>query len=99
MTPQEQFLKYRKPDAETLREESQKGWFLTSLTYAQAAVVDQGATIEEISGMNRFIETLTKLAADKPELVRLPVKQLQVLDRPSQAGADVPPRAEDKKKK
>lgn len=90
MSPQEQFLKYRTDDAAKLREESQKGWFLTSLVYAQAAVVDTGATIEEINGVNRFVETLTKLAADKPELVRLPVKRLQVLDRPATPGADIP---------
>lgn len=90
MTPQEQFLKYQPDTAKVLREQSQMGWFQTSIIYAQAAVVDRSATVEEINGMNRFIEMLTKLAADKPELVRLPVKQLQVLDRPVAPGADVP---------
>lgn len=97
MSPQEQFLKFRKDEAATLREESQKGWLLTSLTYAQAAVVDRGVTIEESNGINRFIETLLKLAADKPTLVRLPVKALQVLDRPTQPGADLPQAPTDKK--
>jgi len=81
MNPGEQFAKYQKPHAEMLRVESQKGWFLTSLIYAQAAVVDAGASAEEINGMNRLIETLTQLAADKPEFKRLPVKVLAVLDR------------------
>jgi hypothetical protein len=96
MNPQEQFLKFRKEDAETLRVESQRGWFLTSLVYAQAQVVDHGASADEINGMNRLIESVTKLAADKPEIKRLPVKTLAVLDRPTEPGADLPQKEEKK---
>lgn len=94
MNPQAQFLKFRKEDAEILRVESQRGWFLTSLVYAQQAVVDRGATIEEINGMNRLAEALVQLAAERPEIKRLPVKRLQVLDGPTQPGADVPVKPE-----
>lgn len=80
MTPREQFKKFLPDHATTLRGESQRPWFLMSLTFAQAAVVDRGATIEEINGINRFIEQLTQLAAEAPKIERLPVKTLQVLD-------------------
>lgn len=98
MNPQEQFLKHRKEDADKLRVESQRGWFQTSMVYALASVVDRGATIEEINGMNRLIETLGQLGQEAPEIKRLPVKQLAVLDRPSKPGADLPEKSDSKDK-
>ena len=97
MNPQEQFKKYQPEHAGTLRVESQRSWFLTSLIYAQAAVVDRGATADEINGMNRFAEMLVQLAADTPEIVKLPVKKLAVLDGPTAPGADLQEQPKDKK--
>jgi len=71
------FQKFQKESYEVLRVESRRGWFKTSLANGLAMLADQGATAQEINGANRFIESLNNLAADKVEIKRFPVKELQ----------------------
>lgn len=79
------FQKFQKESYETLRVESQRGWFKTSLTYGLASLADNGATAQEINGANRLVEILNNLAADKVEIKRLPVKELTFLDARTEA--------------
>ena len=79
MNPKENFEKFHKDDAATLRGEVQKGYFATAASFALAELASRGATFEELNGANRFLEILTTLSAEKVELKRLPVRQLSVL--------------------
>lgn len=78
--PKGDFRKFQEAHAATLREESQKGWFKTSITYALAELANRGATDQEINGANRFVELLNGLAEDKIEIRRFPVKTLEFMD-------------------
>lgn len=75
------FKKHHEEAAAKLRELVQLGWFKTATVFALASLADQGATAEELNGANRFIEHLTKLAADEVKIIRLPVKSLKFYDQ------------------
>ena len=91
--PKSDFAKHQPDFASTLRAESQKGWFKTSVAYALADLANRGATDQEINGANRFIEILNGLAEDEVKMQRLPVKSLEFLDR----DADKQPGQQEKK--
>lgn len=80
MSPTEQLNKFHGPVAAILREQSQLPWFLTSSTFALAQLAENGATFDEMNGATRYLEILRKMAAEKVELQKLPVKSLKVLD-------------------
>ena len=78
--PKAQFKTFHEAHYTEFRQVSQRAFFLNAIIHATAIMVRDGATSEQLSGANRLVETLQDLVADKPEVRRLPIKRLDVLD-------------------
>ena len=80
LDPKEHFQKWQSDSCSNLKQTVPAGWFKSSLVFALALMVDEGATSEQLSGARMFIASLENLTTDKLEMKKLPVKTLSTYE-------------------